>query len=171
MSVKGWGLNWDTEAKSKKRVNLELTFGIFRGERNRKPGDLYSVQMWDGQEEGRTIQKDNRFHSLPSAWSRRGGVDCEGTGKEKELGPWSLSIPFWWSHLCEWRVRRSSDLSPMFSQFLTYLKCSGSYKSSNDLQSGNIQCWCGYGEMSNFIHSSGRKLVKPFETKKVGNIF
>ena len=35
--------------------------------------------------EGRNFQKDNGFHSLPSAWSR-GGADLEGAGKEEEPG-------------------------------------------------------------------------------------
>ena len=77
-----------------------MDIGSFYEERNRKPGNLYSVQMWDRQEEGRDIRKDNGLaHSLPSAW-RRGGIDSEGAVEEAVWGPWSFSIPLCWIHLC-----------------------------------------------------------------------
>ena len=61
----------------------------------------------------------------------------------------------------EWR-----GLAIQVVQLLVYLRHSVSYQINCALQSGNIQCWCAYGEKSNLIHNSGSKWVKPFETKK-----
>lgn len=120
--------------------------------------------MWDGQEEGRNIQKDNRFHSLPSPLpgAEEGGRfrECRKGGRG---GPLISAFPsgrvIYVSKGWERLVIRVPYLYSSSLNILAFRKLTMIYKMVIFSVGMVVENWT-------ISHSSGSKFLKPFEIKK-----